>query len=70
MSKTAVDWYAEKFAEHLEETYGIKIINLTLLKQAKELDKRRIIEAYRDGNYDYGMGKCEPEQYYKETYGK
>lgn len=67
--QTPVEWYAEKFAEHLEETYGIKVTNLTLLRQAKKMDKTRIIDAYTDGNYDYGMGRCEPEQYYQETYG-
>jgi hypothetical protein len=30
--QTAVEWYADKFADHLEETYGIKITSLTLLK--------------------------------------
>lgn len=66
--QSAVEWYAEKFAEHLEEVYGIKITNLTLLNQAKKIEKKRIIDAYNDGNYDNGMGRCEPEEYYKDTF--
>jgi hypothetical protein len=69
IQQTAVEWYADKFSEHLEENYGIKITNLTLLKKAKQKEKERIINAYKDGNYDNGMGRCEPEQYYKETDG-
>jgi hypothetical protein len=37
--------------------------------KAKEMEMERIINAYKDGNYDNGMGRCEPEQYYNETYG-
>jgi hypothetical protein len=44
MKQTAVEWYAEEFAEHLEETYGIKITNLTLLHKAKEMEKEQKIK--------------------------
>jgi len=49
MKQTAVEWYAEEFAEHLEETYGIKITNLTLLHKAKEMEKEQIISARQSG---------------------
>ena len=69
MKQTAVEWYAEKFAEHLEEVYSIKITNLTLLNKAKKIHKQQIVDAYEDGNYDCGMGRSESEQYYNETFG-
>jgi hypothetical protein len=39
--KTAVEWYAEEFAERLEEVYGYKITSLTLLTKAKEMEKQQ-----------------------------
>ena len=39
-------------------------------QQAKEMEKQQIIDAYEDGNYENGMGRCEAEQYYKETFNK
>ena len=33
---TAVEWYAEQFSEHLEETYGVKITSLTLLNKGEK----------------------------------
>ena len=46
------------------------------INQAKNLiehiylkkEKEQIIDAYEDGNYDYGMGRSESEQYYNETF--
>jgi hypothetical protein len=35
-----------------------------------EKEKQQIIDAYDDGNYAYGMGIKEPEQYYNETFKK
>jgi hypothetical protein len=68
--KTAVERYAEEFAEHLEETYGIKITNLTLLNKAKEMEKEQKIEFACDV-YDLNYGKDKSfrraaEDYYNE----
>ena len=41
MKQTAVEWYAEEFAEHLEEMYAIKITSLTLLAKAKQMEKQQ-----------------------------
>ena len=75
--QTAVEWL-------FKETLGITL-QLTnkrishrnwelqmgkLIKQAKEMEKQQIIDAYDDGNYAYGMGIKEPEQYYNETFKK
>ena len=74
MRQSAVEWYAEKFAEHLEEVYGYKITSLTLLAKAKEMEKQQIIDARVDSpllikssKYDYII---EAEQYYNETFNK
>jgi hypothetical protein len=48
--------------EHLEmiESYA---------KQAKEMEKEQITEAFKEGNLYHGWAlKHEPEQYYNETY--
>jgi len=50
--------------EHLEmiESYA---------KQAKEMEKEQITEAFKEGNLYHGWAlKHEPEQYYNETYKK
>lgn len=38
------------------------------LDQAKAMEKEQIIDAYNDGNYAYGMGISDAEQYYNETF--
>jgi hypothetical protein len=45
----AVEWYAEEFAQHLEETYGVKIKNLTLLYKAKQMEKEQREEDFIEG---------------------
>jgi hypothetical protein len=39
-----------------------------IIEQAKQMEKQQIVDAYDDGNYAYGMGIKEPEQYYNETF--
>jgi hypothetical protein len=41
--QSSVEWYAEEFAIRIEETYGIKITNLTLLSQAKVMEREQLI---------------------------
>jgi hypothetical protein len=74
--QTAVEWYAIEMAEYLRSIYGDGIINLDILKQAKEMEKEQIMKAIsagcRDGifyaNEEQLIYKS-PEQYYNETYG-
>jgi hypothetical protein len=64
---TAVEWLEEIISKM--EAYGGDLPPLMIhIKQAKEMEKKQIIDAYNDGNYDYGMGIKEPEQYYKEIF--
>jgi len=75
MKQTAVEWY-EKEINSLIEKYEAKEISQrdfitmkhNLFYEAKEMEKQQIIDAYDDGNYAYGMGIKEPEEYYNETF--
>jgi HEPN domain-containing protein len=64
--QTAVEWLEEEFENYF--TLNSKYTKEEIFKQAKELEKQQIIDAYDDGNYAYGMGVKEPEQYYNETF--
>jgi ribosomal protein S19E (S16A) len=39
--QTAVEWFAIEMAEYLRSMYGDGIINIDILKQAKEMEKER-----------------------------
>jgi hypothetical protein len=69
MKQTAVEWLLQKLFETNNNTNDAKKrdINKTI-EQAKEMEKQQIIDAYDDGNYAYGMGIKEPEEYYNETF--
>jgi len=65
MKQTAVEWLVEK----IKLKYDIDFYHIKNdINQAKEMEKQQIIDAYDDGNYAYGMGIKEPEQYYNETF--
>jgi hypothetical protein len=38
------------------------------IKPFLELEKQQIIEAYLDGNYDNGVGRCKEEKYYNAKF--
>jgi len=59
---TAVEWLVDQY---IQGNYMIDVFY-----QAKEMEKQQIEDAYKDGNYDNGMSRCEPEQYYNDTYKK
>jgi hypothetical protein len=54
-------------AKNLFET-TINTIISRIDEELLEMEKRQIIYAYEDGNYDCGMGRSESEQYYNEVY--
>jgi Fe2+ or Zn2+ uptake regulation protein len=73
MSKqTAVDFLVKKFKEYvkffdIDENH--EILLLQAIKQAKEMEKEQIKEAYNEGSNQNGFPlKNEAEQYYNETY--
>jgi hypothetical protein len=81
--QTAVDWLVEQFKEYDfadvkdTENYIIKMQSFVLtekLEQAKEMEKNRIIDDWRDGflNGRKSMQKLDfsnAEKYFNETYG-
>ena len=74
MKHTAVDWAFEQLDEqvfridHLERRINISISfedMMTLKKEAKEMEKEQIEDAFLDG---YKSHPYMAEQYYNETY--
>ena len=62
MSKqTAVEWLVEQMK--LDELFNADYF----IKQAKEMEKEQIMEAFEDGN-EQGFLCKEGEEYYKETF--
>ena len=71
MKQTAVQWYAiESGKLEVERAKGYLTFSqmfdkmLEILKQAKEMEKEQIVEAWNTGTYAYNNG----EQYYNETF--
>jgi len=70
MKYTAIEWLVEQLEGDdaiIARVIGLKKYN-EIYKKAKEMEKEQIIDAYNDGNYAYGMGIKEPEQYYNEQF--
>jgi len=76
MKQTAVEWLRDQIASKNDD--GFYIIDslddvVNVFKQAKEMEKQQIIQAYSNGysnggdNYGYG-NRISPEQYYNETF--
>jgi ribosomal protein S19E (S16A) len=73
--QTPVEWYAIEMAEYLRSMYGDGIINLDILRKAKELEKQRIIKAVEDTIANIKLDEDKSgfiaqngEGYYKQTY--
>jgi len=61
MKQTAVEWLVDKVTDMIHESNHIELVSL--LEQAKQMEKEQIINAYKNGQKIV-------EQYYNETYGK
>ena len=72
MKQTAVEWLEKEIFRRYK--FRLQQLNCQPLEeaiqQAKEIEKQQIIDAYEAGNYENGMGRCEPEQYYNDTFNK
>ena len=67
--QTAVEWLVSKMPTAFKEL----TVNKELIKQAKEMEKQQIINAYQAGDgdaYHLDETKSFGEQYYNEKYGK
>ena len=76
-SVTAVEWLVEQY----EKAFTLKVNNvmISIIEQAKEMERQQIIEAFDEGKSDgYKTARewdemiifLNAEQYYIETYGK
>jgi hypothetical protein len=65
--KTAVEWLIDELYKQ-----GISLYTPELIEQAKEMEKKQIINARYDGKQeirDFDIMKCKSdERYYNETY--
>jgi hypothetical protein len=69
-TQTAVEWLANELYEKFEMR-GDGLLYDDILKQAKEMEKQQIIDAYASGYIDgVAQNKITAEQYYNETYKK
>ena len=58
---TAVEWFYQRIlAKDIKEVF----------KQAKEMEKEQIMEAYNKRGYDMESFDDSPEEYYNNTYKK
>ena len=69
--QTAVEWF---FSELKRMQYFIGNDMLESLKQAKEMEKQQIEDAYEEGCFDNILDEStdniRAKEYYNETYGK
>ena len=73
--QTAVEWLEQQIKQTYDNEGKLPIAYmLDLIKQAKQMEKRQIMESWLDGDND---GSLEPkafekiaEEYYKEKYNK
>jgi hypothetical protein len=73
---TAVEWLLNEFQEAHKDFGGLDLEWLKRFEQAKEMEKKQIIEFTNDfideeayGDYDGNVGRNKKvQQYYEETY--
>jgi hypothetical protein len=69
--QTAVEWYDNQLRKVFSNTTeASNFSHEELLKQAKEMEKERIENAFNSGYNNGGLDTClTPKQYYEQTYG-
>lgn len=75
MKQTAVDWLHFELLKNIIELQRDYKNTNEIWKKAKEMEKKQIIDAYKEGHYDGQltdlggyMKNDEPELYYQTTY--
>ena len=63
MKQTAVEFLEEQLFELRNPTLN----QIEIIKQAKEMERQQIENAWKDGNYRYS-GYGDSETYYEETF--
>lgn len=69
MEQTAIEFFVEKLNQFNGEDNPWFDIPLSLLEQAKEMEKEQIIKAFNEGTFSLDE-KINAEEYYNETYDK
>ena len=64
--KTAVEWLAKNLKDfpHIKHSQSFK----ELIKQARQMEKEQIIDAWNDGYREFYDGSSTPEEYYNQTF--
>ena len=75
-NKLAIEWLAKSYVDLLtklnNEEISLKefeIQYIELLEQAKEMEKRQIVDAWSNGFDEDDRATSNPFKYYNETYG-
>jgi hypothetical protein len=63
MRQTAVEWFGKKVLDVITTDEFKK-----LLEQAKQMEKKQIIEAYKQGQHDSDPRETDAEDYYNKTF--
>jgi hypothetical protein len=66
--KTAVEWLYQEIVKKSVNDPSHNV--LKIYKQAKEMEKQQIENAYWDGGQDVPLIESRCEQYYNETFNK
>jgi hypothetical protein len=68
--QTAVEWYDNQLRKVFSNTTeASNFSHEELLKQAKEMEKRQIVDAWGNGFDEDDRATSNPFKYYNETYG-
>ena len=69
--QTVVEWYDNQLRKVFSNTTeASNFSHEELLKQAKEMERERIENAFNSGYNNGGLDTClTPKQYYEQTYG-
>ena len=75
MSKqTALQWYIEQYENSFKynplQKDGYTIAKEKITKQALQMEREQIEEAYGDGLNAHRVDFCNRNEYYQKTYGK
>ena len=66
MKQTAVEWLFQKLWDNPKD----KLTWYKILIDAKEMERKQIVEAYESGVWDVVCRNSDSKMYYRETYGK
>jgi hypothetical protein len=66
VTMTAVEWLIRVL--ELESFENINLYSMKAIEQAKEMEKKQIIDAWENGYREFYDGSSTPEEYYNQTF--